>query len=343
MLSLCMITKNESKNIENCINSVDGLVDEIIVVDTGSTDDTKEIATKLGCKVYDFEWCNDFAKARNYSIEKASNDWILVLDADEIVDESSFDGIKKFINPKNNRNVGVLTMYNYVDLQRSNYSCSDAGRVFNKKYNKFIKPVHEYVYPNGGTIVNIESKIHHIGYAKEVVDEKDKLKLYSDIINTELEKNMDYNLLSQLARMEMMSENYEKSLELFEKIVFNEQCVSEVYYVDSVIDYMKTLMGMKDYKTALCCEGFMNYCKDNDEYLYLMGHIYFVNEYFAKAVEVMFAALKVEKPTINNNMILYTLAEMFEKLGLQEESVYYYELCNGFKDADERKNKLLGL
>lgn len=85
-LSLCMIVKNEESKIEKCLKSVSGLVDEMIVVDTGSTDKTKSIAEQLGAKIFDYQWGHDFSAARNYSLEKATKDWIIVLDADEYLD-----------------------------------------------------------------------------------------------------------------------------------------------------------------------------------------------------------------------------------------------------------------
>ena len=71
-ISLCMIVKNEEKNLERCLSSYAPLMDEIIVVDTGSTDKTKEIAAKFTDKIYDFTWINDFSAARNFSFEKAN-------------------------------------------------------------------------------------------------------------------------------------------------------------------------------------------------------------------------------------------------------------------------------
>jgi tetratricopeptide (TPR) repeat protein len=82
-LSFCIIVKNEEIALPQCLDSVRQVVDEMIVVDTGSTDRTREIAASYGAKVYEFEWCNDFAAARNVSLSHAQGDWVLVLDADE--------------------------------------------------------------------------------------------------------------------------------------------------------------------------------------------------------------------------------------------------------------------
>jgi glycosyltransferase involved in cell wall biosynthesis len=82
-ISLCLIAKNEAANLPACLHSAAGLVDEIIVVDTGSTDRTKEVAAGLGARVFDFAWCDSFAAARNESLHHATGDWILWLEADE--------------------------------------------------------------------------------------------------------------------------------------------------------------------------------------------------------------------------------------------------------------------
>jgi tetratricopeptide (TPR) repeat protein len=88
-ISLCMIVKNEEANLEACLRPVCGLVDEIVVVDTGSTDRTKEIASDLGARVFDFPWCDDFAAARNESLRHARGDWVFWLDADHHMDEAN--------------------------------------------------------------------------------------------------------------------------------------------------------------------------------------------------------------------------------------------------------------
>ena len=92
-ISLCMIVKNEESVLERCLDSVADLVDEIIIVDTGSTDRTKEIATRYTDKIYDFKWIDDFSAARNFSFSKATMDYIYVADADEVIDD---ENSKKF-------------------------------------------------------------------------------------------------------------------------------------------------------------------------------------------------------------------------------------------------------
>lgn len=94
-ISLCMIVKNEESVLARCLDTVCDLVDEIIIVDTGSTDATKSIAARYTDKIYDFEWVNDFAAARNFSFSKATMDYIYAPDADEILDDENRDRFRK--------------------------------------------------------------------------------------------------------------------------------------------------------------------------------------------------------------------------------------------------------
>ncbi len=99
-ISLCMITKNEAALIKDCLESVQDFVDEIIIVDTGSTDNTIEIARQFTDKIHDFKWNDDFSAARNESLKLAKGDWILVLDADEILPAESKEKIRAAIESR---------------------------------------------------------------------------------------------------------------------------------------------------------------------------------------------------------------------------------------------------
>ncbi|MEE9260777.1 MAG: glycosyltransferase family 2 protein, partial [Candidatus Scalindua sediminis] len=96
-ISLCMIVKNEEKFLPTCLESIKDYVDEIIIVDTGSTDSTVEIARRYNAKIYHHAWENSFSKARNHSLKYATCDWILWLDADEEVDKKDAYKLKKVI------------------------------------------------------------------------------------------------------------------------------------------------------------------------------------------------------------------------------------------------------
>ena len=104
MISVCIITKNQSKNIKECLKRLTPLDYEIIVVDTGSTDNTKDIALEYTDKVFDYKWCDDFSAARNFSIGKATQDYVLIIDSDEFLTEFNKTELEDLI--KNNNKYG---------------------------------------------------------------------------------------------------------------------------------------------------------------------------------------------------------------------------------------------
>ena len=114
-ISLCMITKNEENCLEQCLNSVKEIADEIIIVDTGSTDKTKEIAKKFNAKIFDFKWCDDFSAARNESLKHAAKDWILVLDADEIIEKKDLEKIRNIIEDEKGFSGFALEQRSYTN------------------------------------------------------------------------------------------------------------------------------------------------------------------------------------------------------------------------------------
>ena len=106
-----MIVKNESKKLERCLSSVTNIANEIIIVDTGSEDNTKEIALSFNAKVFDFKWTFSFSEARNYSISKSTGDYNLIIDADEYVTKCDIDELQTFI--ENNDIIGKVKL---IDL-----------------------------------------------------------------------------------------------------------------------------------------------------------------------------------------------------------------------------------
>ena len=122
-ISLCMIVKNEEAVLDRCLGSVADLVEEIIIVDTGSTDRTKEIAAGYTDKIYDFQWIHDFSAARNYAFSLASCDYIYSADADEVLDAENrerFRTLKEQLLPeieivqmKYGNQLQYNTVYNY--------------------------------------------------------------------------------------------------------------------------------------------------------------------------------------------------------------------------------------
>lgn len=179
-ISLCMIVKDEENAIGRCLNTVKDLVDEIIIVDTGSKDKTKEKVKSYGAKVFDFKWVDDFALARNYAFSKASKDYILWLDADDVIEKSEQEKFKK-LKDSLTFDIDVVSMKYILAVDENNNPVTFLRRNrLVKRSNNYIwiGKVHEYlsVY---GNILNADILIRHLK-DKEYTDRN--LKIYRKMI-----------------------------------------------------------------------------------------------------------------------------------------------------------------
>lgn len=180
-LSLCMIVKNEELALPSCLSSVKGVVDEMVVLDTGSSDRTPEIAREFGARVYDFKWCNDFSKARNQSLKYVQGNWVLVLDADEALVPEIIPTLKKAI--KRDRYLVINLVRQEVDAAQSPYSL--VSRLFrNHPDICFSRPYHALIDDSVSQILSQELQwqvgylpevaILHTGYQKSAIAQGDK-------------------------------------------------------------------------------------------------------------------------------------------------------------------------
>jgi tetratricopeptide (TPR) repeat protein len=189
-LSVCMIVKNEAAHLAKCLKSIKQIADEIILVDTGSTDHTKDIAAIFGVSVLDFQWVDDFAKAKNFAISKASGEWILSLDADEVISPLDYDALRKLVGKSAPKSVAyTIVTRNYMNRVNAvgwmpndgKYMNEEAGygwfpsekvRLFpNHARIRFEYPVHEMVEPAlerlGIEIRPCHIPVHHYGKLDE--------------------------------------------------------------------------------------------------------------------------------------------------------------------------------
>lgn len=181
LLSLCMIVKNEEKLLSRCLESVKTLVDEIIIVDTGSTDQTKAIAQEYTEHVYDFIWINDFAAARNESLKYATGKWILILDADEYIEQYNHEELRKLLSsrPEQKPEVFLLNILNLLGdgYDETQVLKSQGARLFaNNGLIYYRQPLHEQLTCDNEelTLQSLSFTIYHTGYTSSVVSEKEK-------------------------------------------------------------------------------------------------------------------------------------------------------------------------
>lgn len=172
-ISVCIIAKNEEKYIEDCLCRLKQYGFEIIVTDTGSTDRTKQIAAQYADQVLDFAWINNFAAAKNYCAEAASNHWILSLDCDEMLESYDEKAVCMMMQqyPKGKGMLHFKLMFQNADGEEC-FEWDKMVRLYNKKYYEFQGAIHEQIVPKKG--INIGSHISeniilpvnivHLGY-----------------------------------------------------------------------------------------------------------------------------------------------------------------------------------
>ncbi|NJM73699.1 MAG: tetratricopeptide repeat protein [Scytonema sp. RU_4_4] len=177
-----MIVKNEEATLSKCLSSVKNVVDEMVVLDTGSTDSTPQIATKFGAKVHHFEWCNDFSAARNEALKYVTGDWILVLDADETLTQKIVPQLKQVIRREEYLLINLLR--HEVGAEQSPYSL--VSRLFrNHPDIRFSRPYHALVDDSVSELLSKEPHLQvgylegiailHTGYQKSAIAQQDKL------------------------------------------------------------------------------------------------------------------------------------------------------------------------
>jgi O-antigen biosynthesis protein len=268
-LSLCMIVKDEEEYLPKCLASVKSVVDEMIIVDTGSTDRTVDIAKAFGAQVYDFEWTNSFSDARNFSLSKASGDWVLVLDGDEVISPMDHRLLANIVRKKSSKPIAYsfdTRNYTYVTHVKGwtgndgKYAVEEAGtgwmpsrkvRLFiNNKLVRFEGVVHELLEhslaSSGIPIRYCNIPIHHYGHLN-VQDNISKGKAYYALGKDKLAGNEnDFQALVELARQANELGEYENAIELWQKVIdLNPN------YVDGFLNLGFSHIQLDQYEAAL--------------------------------------------------------------------------------------------
>lgn len=292
-ISLCMIVKNEEDVLEMCLSSVYDIVDEIIIVDTGSTDKTKEIAKKYKCKIYDFKWINDFSAARNYSFSKATSDYILWLDADDIFLEEDRDKFKKLKKTINNKVDAYSMFYNYAFDEDENVILRFRRNRIVKRSKNYLWHgfVHEYISIKGNVnntdICITHNRVHDSGKRNINIYEQKIAEGYT------LDARDTYYYAKELFDNEL----YEKSLIIFNEFLDNKEgwIEDKIVACGKIADYYNS---KKDYLQCrkYCFKSF-EYDLPRGEFCCRLGLSYFNENEYKKAIFWYDLATKVQKPS----------------------------------------------
>ncbi len=346
-ISLAMIVKNEAEVLEECLRSVKNLVDEVIVVDTGSEDATMEIAKKMGAKVHEFQWCNDFSMARNFASEKCSGDWILVLDADEVVNVGEKQALIDFAinNPSSIGRIKIES--NFIDGNEISYSTEYVSRFYPKglAYKGCIHEQLESLFPRS----NINLKVMHSGYFN-----KDKSERNLDLLFKELENDRNDNyILYQIARTLHVAKRYEEADLYFERCYKNIKF--NYSYNKSFINlYINNLVNINKFNVGLnIIEKYYNQYSDDADFNFSCGifymnlilsnvveygqYLYLIKESYLKCLEIGSTPNEIVKG-VGTFKAAYNLGVFYETTGNLDKAKYYYKMSynDGYRPAKDR-------
>ena len=290
-ISLCMIVKNEERVLKRCLDSVKDIVDEIIIVDTGSHDKTKDIAKKYTDKIYDFKWEDDFSKARNFSFSKATKEYILWLDADDVIlneDKEKLLELKSSLD----KNVDIVMMkYNiaYDKNGEATYSYNRERLVKRDKEYKWVSPVHEVIVPSGNII-----------FSDIAISHKKEKKTYS-----KRNLNIFKNMIKKGKKLDARQQYY-YARELYYHYMYNEA-------IQEFSKFFNRNDGWIENKISACLDMYNCYQALKDE---------------ENSLKILFKSFEYDIPRAS---VCCNIAKHFYLIGNYNTAIFWYDLATKLK------------
>ncbi|MDR2525589.1 MAG: glycosyltransferase [Oscillospiraceae bacterium] len=326
-ISLCMIVKNEEQVLARCLASAKDLVDEIVIVDTGSSDKTKEIASQFTDRIYDFEWIDNFAAARNFAFAKGTGDYLMWLDADDIIqpeDAEKFRAVCETLLPHNDT---IMMKYNIAFDEHGNptFSYFRERVVRNCPAAKWEGAIHEVITPFG-RIAHSHAAVTHRRKGKS--DPLRNLRLFEKL----LKKGAAFSPREQFyyARELYYAARYADAIAAFEKFLKDgngwmennieacrvlAQCETALEHPEKALQALLRSFHYDTPRAEICCE---------------LGYYYFARDQFKRASYWYRAALLSERNDVSGAFVLedcygylpfLQLCVCCDRLGQREEAV----------------------
>ncbi|MBA9042894.1 glycosyltransferase involved in cell wall biosynthesis [Bacillus aryabhattai] len=340
-ISLCMIVKNEEDSIGQCLESIYQLVDEINIIDTGSNDQTKKIASKYTDRIYDFEWVHDFSKARNYAFEKATKDYILWLDADDVFLE---EDQQKLLALKLNleSSVDSVTMkYILATDEYGNVTSSLRRNRLVKRRNGFrwIGAVHEYLEV-WGNIMNSEVAVTH----KSIHHDSDRnLKIYEKKLLTG--EDFSPRDLYYFANELKDHRQFKRAIEFYEKFLSTEKgwiedniaacrnladCYHEIFDKERMIKSLLRSFTYTAPRPEICCRLAHYFIEKND----YQSAVFWYD--LATKTEVSQDNCGIQNPVFSTWIPHLQLCVCYDALGDYEKANHHNELAGAYRPNDPK-------
>lgn len=344
-ISACVIAKNEAQNIQRCLQSLQDIVNEIIVVDTGSTDDTAKIAANMGARIFPCRWENDFSAARNYALAQASGAWIVFLDADEYIAAETVHNVRPFIDRiHGNRQIEAISclMNNLEGIDGPLRSSNPTIRIFrNSPVIRYRGRVHEAVYKSGKPLRQISVTdrsivICHTGYTNKTIFAK--IRRNTALLEAEVKSGVVRELTYCY-----LSDGYWRNNEYEKAIEYAQQAIQTMRRLQSEIDYkpyvylISSMTRLKTYSeqtvTASCNEALARFPHHPE--IWLFQGLYFrsigrCEQALASLLKALAMNAKYSDFSRNNDFYglspdaYFTIAQIYEMKNQPAKAFEYY-------------------
>ena len=364
-LSQCMIVKNEEKNIEKALNWAKHIAFEQIVVDTGSTDRTVEIAEKMGANVYHFKWINDFAAAKNYAMDQAMGNWIAILDADEYMPPEDTEELMTLLkkvqsDPKLYKQYdSICCSWLQLDDEGKVYSVLTQNRFFkNRPDLRYKGKIHEAVMLQNKSLAADNLKIMHTGYAHTVYGAADKRERNIKLLREEYERDpTDPHIMIYLADT-IKADGTEESRAEAERLYLAglaakkpaDPAIKRIAY-DFLIPRFVIVDSKKEETKRLCTEAITELPNIIDYYYYrallnnnsgnykeAMKDLYRCEQIFTNTEAIPETRILLSNPLL----LYYQLSVAAEGLGDEENAKKYSEVVATMLMEGKDQAKVLG-
>jgi len=312
-IGILLLTFNSEKYILNCLNSIKKISTQIVIIDSGSIDNTINICKKFPVEIYFKKFNNDFSEQRNFALSHLRTDWILMIDSDE---ELTFFDIDEFRIIATNPNVGginfiiknflnnstELTTHRYTRLFRNN-------KLFKFRY-KIHEQIRESIEENGYEIINTDFVITHYGY--NTIDE-DKLQRNIKLLESEINENDDDYMKYHLANTLFAKKEYNIAEKIYREIIQKEHLdISQLE--NAKIRIAQILFSDSKYDEAY---NFLNFHSDDENIegfrLFMLGSVYLYRQEFQKAYEILNKNV-VKSSNMVNKELLKNAIDLLNKL-----------------------------
>lgn len=337
-ISVCIITRNEAENLEKCLRALTNYPFEIVIADTGSTDNSIEIARQYTDKVYSYDWTGDFSAARNDVIGRATHDIILSVDTDEFLTALDWDSLQRLIS-ENPKSTGAIELLNYFEADGE--TCCQTcrlDRIFNRNYYHYQNPVHEIltpITPEPPASYNAPVTMDHVGYLCSPEKLAEKARRDMELIQTEIDTQPEnpYNYF-QMAQSYMLMRDHENALRFFREAMNHNPDPRDDYTHILLCNYGSLLLDEGRLDEAATVLSYHEYFDDNMDYLCLAGLIYLRLGQPLKALPEYVKALTAPKrDAADPRSISYHIGYIYELFGQKETARTHYLNCGDYGPA----------